>query len=206
MELAGDVTIAAPRQRVWDALNDPDTLARCIEGVETLSRVDDSEGTRFEGKMNAKVGPVRATFAGHVRLTDVDAPNAYVLVGEGKGGIAGFAKGEARVTLSETAANQTQLAYLVSSSVGGKLAQLGARLIEGTAKSYATSFFERLKAEVETPAGPIAQTPEAILPAEMSMSVPEAAAVATPAKGLSPLVWGGGLIAAVLLFLWWQWG
>ncbi len=200
MELNGEVAIAAARARVWAALNDPDVLARCIEGVETLTRVNDDKGERFEGKMNAKVGPVRATFTGQVTLTNVVAPESYVLVGEGKGGVAGFAKGEAAVSLAETAPNATLLTYQVTSSVGGKLAQLGARLIEGTAKAYATSFFAALKAEIETPE---ADAHEAAAPAPQAPTVAAPAAVAK--TGLSPLVWGGGLVLAVLAFLAWQW-
>ncbi len=195
MQLRGEVMIAAARPKVWAALNDPEVLARCIEGVETLTRVADEGGTRFEGKMNAKVGPVRASFTGLVTLTHVVAPERYVLVGEGKGGVAGFAKGEAEVTLGETGPNETLLAYDVKSSVGGKLAQLGARLIEGTAKGYAESFFARLKAEVEGPA----------IVAEMPGEATASAAPAPAAAGLSPLVWSGALIVGVLAFLAWQW-
>ena len=201
MELSGDVTIQAARASVWAALNDPEVLARCIEGVETLTRVSGDAGERFEGKMNAKVGPVRATFTGQVTLTDVVAPERYVLVGEGKGGVAGFAKGEAAVSLAETGPNETVLSYTVKSSVGGKLAQLGARLIEGTAKGYAESFFARLKAELETPV--VAMTTEAVAP-DVVASPHEP--TLPPAGGLSPLVWGGILVAAVIVFLIWQWG
>ncbi len=202
MELSGDVSIDAPRTRVWAALNDPEVLARCIEGVESLTRASGEGGERFEGKMNAKVGPVRATFAGAVTLTDVVAPERYVLVGEGKGGVAGFAKGEAAVQLAAPTPDTTVLSYQVKSSVGGKLAQLGARLIEGTAKSYAESFFARLKAEVETPAAPASAA------APDTPSAPPAAKLdpSPAAAGLSPLIWGGGLVIAVLIFLAWQWG
>jgi carbon monoxide dehydrogenase subunit G len=195
MELNGDVSIAAPRTRVWEALNDPEVLARCIEGVESLTRVTDDDGERFEGKMNAKVGPVRATFTGHVALTDIVAPESYRLVGEGKGGVAGFAKGEAAVTLTETTPATTLLRYQVTSSVGGKLAQLGARLIEGAAKGYADTFFTRLKAEIEVPEAEAAPVPD-----------PEVIALATPATGLPPILWGGALVLIVLAFLVWQWG
>jgi carbon monoxide dehydrogenase subunit G len=208
MQLTGEVMIAAPRGRVWTALNDPQLLARCIEGVETLTRVTDEKGERFEGKMNAKVGPVRATFTGAVSLTNVVEPESYVLVGEGKGGVAGFAKGEAAVRLAETAPGETLLSYDVTSSVGGKLAQLGARLIEGTAKGYAESFFARLKAEVETPAMDEAATPpaaQAATPPAPAAESPPAAPPAAPGGGLSPLIWGSLLIAAVFLFLFLQW-
>jgi len=212
MELKGESLIAAPRSTVWAALNDPDVLARCIDGVETLTRVGDD---RFEGKMNAKVGPVRATFTGGVNLTELDPPNRYVIVGEGKGGVAGFAKGSAEVILiaigsgdSET----TQLSYVVTSSVGGKLAQLGARLIEGTAKAYAESFFTRFKIEVEGPpaaangdilageAAGAAVGSGAMPPVNAAGGVPDA----PHGKGLSPLVWGGLLVLIVLALLYWQ--
>ncbi len=215
MELNGEVAIAAARARVWEALNDPEVLARCIEGVETLTRVAGDAGERFEGKMNAKVGPVRASFTGQVTLTEVVVPESYVLVGEGKGGVAGFAKGEASVRLAETGPGQTLLTYAVKSSVGGKLAQLGARLIEGTAKGYAESFFAKLKAEVETDApvaggqeGASAAAPVADVDvAAMVANAMKGAGVSAPAsKGVSPLVWGGGLVLAVLAFLFWQWG
>ena len=201
MQLTGEVTIAAPRDRVWAALNNPDVLARCIEGVESLTRVAGDGGDRFEGKMNAKVGPVRATFTGQVTLTDVVEPESYVLVGEGKGGVAGFAKGQAAVTLQAIGAAETLLRYDVTSSVGGKLAQLGARLIEGTAKGYATSFFARLKDELETPAPAAAEA--ATTPA---VAVPDASPeTLAKAGGISPLIWGAGLVAIVLAFLAWQW-
>jgi len=195
MQLSGEVNIAAARPTVWAALNDPEVLARCIEGVETLTRVSGESGERFEGKMNAKVGPVRATFTGQVTLTDVVAPERYVLVGEGKGGVAGFAKGEAVVTLSEIGPNETLLAYEVKSSVGGKLAQLGARLIEGTAKGYAETFFARLKAEVEGPA----------IAAEIPAEAPDFVPPVTGGAGVSPVIWSSLLIIAVLAFLFWQW-
>jgi carbon monoxide dehydrogenase subunit G len=199
MNLSGSVDIAAPRAAVWAALNDPDTLARCIEGVESLSRVASDDGEKLEGKMNAKVGPVRATFTGFVRLTDVVEGQSYKLVGEGKGGVAGFAKGEADVRL-EDAGSGTTLSYEVRSSVGGKLAQLGARLIEGTAKSYAESFFNKLKAELEIPASDAEAPPEtpAETPTPTAPEVPRGA-------GISPTVWASLLILAVLGFLAWQW-
>lgn len=200
MEMGGEVRIAAARPRVWAALNDPQVLARCIDGVESLTRVTGEAGERFEGRMNARVGPVRASFAGHVSLTQVNAPESYVLVGEGKGGVAGFAKGEAAVTLAEPAPGETLLAYQVTSSVGGKLAQLGSRLIEGAAKGYAETFFTRLKAEIEVPEG---AAPEAVL---SPAPIPAPTAPAAPKGGLPPLLWGGGIILVVFGFLAWQWG
>mgnify|MGYP002779975181 CR=1 FL=1 len=209
MELAGSVEIAAPRPALWAALNNPDVLARCIEGVESLTRTD-GDTPSFEGTMQAKVGPVRARFAGTVRLEDIVAPASYRLVGEGKGGVAGFARGSADVALTELAAASTRLDYVVKAQVGGKLAQLGARLIEGTARQYADNFFARLKAEVEgaapslTDARPPADGPP---PATGAASSAEPHPVPSPpaASGVPPLIWGMALILATLAFLWWQW-
>ena len=212
MELKGESRIAAPRSTVWAKLNDPDVLARCIDGVETLTRVGDD---RFEGKMNAKVGPVRATFTGGVNLTELDPPNRYVIVGEGKGGVAGFAKGSAEVVLTpvgEGDLETTLLSYTVTSSVGGKLAQLGARLIEGTAKAYAESFFTAFKREVEGPAVPAdsgdAEVGEGLAIGGDAAQPPAAGADGIPAAprgtGLSPLVWGALLVLAVIALLVWQ--
>ena len=215
MELTGESRIAAPRQRVWDALNDPETLARCIEGVETLTRSEDDDGrTRFEGKMVAKVGPVRATFAGAVTVTEPESPRRYVLVGEGKGGVAGFAKGQAEVILADSpdaGGSGTLLTYAVTSSVGGKLAQLGSRLIEGTAKGYAATFFERFKAEVEGPPAAvdsgIADTSVEARPADLAARTADPQAIPSTEgarAGLSPLLWGGALVVAVIALLVWQ--
>ncbi len=210
MELAGQSLIAASRERVWAALNDPAVLARCIDGVESLTRVESDAGPRFEGRMNAKVGPVRATFAGGVTLTEMDPPNRYVLVGEGKGGVAGFAKGSAVVELAD-ADGSTELRYTVSSSVGGKLAQLGARLIEGAAKGYAETFFSRFKAEVEAP--PVVDDGGLELEADVMGAAAAAGVVSVPpiagetpptGRGVPPLLWGAALIIALALLLAWQ--
>ncbi|OYQ33048.1 hypothetical protein CHU93_03370 [Sandarakinorhabdus cyanobacteriorum] len=193
MKLSGSVEIAAAREALWAALNDPDVLARCIDGVEQLVRTE-GEVPTFDGTLNAKVGPVRAKFGGQVRLENIVAPERYRLVGEGKGGVAGFAKGGADVVLTVLGPALTRLDYDVDAQVGGKLAQLGARLIEGTAKQYADNFFNALKAEVEGKEAAPAPVDAAPAP------------VAAPAAGgLSPLVWGGALLLLVALFLGWQW-
>lgn len=197
MNLSGSVDIAAARADVWRALNDPDVLSRCIEGVESLTRTEGADGERLEGKMNAKVGPVRATFTGFVRLTKVVENESYTLVGEGKGGVAGFAKGEADVALVDGEGGHTTLSYTVRSSVGGKLAQLGGRLIEGTAKAYAESFFNSLKAELEVE--PSAE------PEQAAVIAAPAAAAPQDSSGLSPVIWASLLIVGVLGFLAWQW-
>jgi hypothetical protein len=199
MELAGTVEIAAPQAQLWAALNDPDVLARCIDGVERLTRVEGDQ-PRFEGEMQAKVGPVRARFAGSVQLEDIDEPNRYRLVGEGKGGVAGFARGSADVQLTALSPERTQLDYQVKANVGGKLAQLGARLIEGAARQYAEGFFAKLAAEVAQAAQDATAGDSAEPPA------PQPAPAPAPASGgLPPLLWGAALIAGVLGFLWWQW-
>lgn len=191
MELNGETLIAAPRERVWAALNDPDVLAACIEGVERLERAGEN---RFEGTMNAKVGPVRAKFTGAVELSEIDAPNAYVISGEGKGGVAGFAKGKASVRLEDTAEG-TRLTWQASSTVGGKLAQLGARLIEGTAKAYAESFFAAFKARVESV--------ETVEPAPVLLPEVDLAEGTDETPGLSPAAWGGIVIALVAALVLW---
>jgi uncharacterized protein len=197
MDLAGSVEIASPRQKLWAALNDPEVLARCIDGVERLTRVE-GETPVFDGEMQAKVGPVRARFAGIVRLEDIVAPERYRLVGEGKGGVAGFAKGSADVLLTELAPAKTRLDYVVKAQVGGKLAQLGARLIEGAARQYAEGFFAKLKAEVEAPPVDLRKLATADPEPDAPLVVPESG-------GLSPMVWGTGLILVTLAFLLWQW-
>jgi carbon monoxide dehydrogenase subunit G len=194
MQLAGQTVINATRDAVWAALNDPQVLARCIDGVETLERVGEN---RFEGALNAKVGPVKARFTGVLDLTEIDAPNRYVLVGEGKGGVAGFAKGSAEVVLADAPQGGTLLSYDARSQVGGKLAQLGTRLVEGAAKGYAEAFFAAFKAEVEgkTAPQPTADTPARSDAEIRSDAVAAAAAVATDSRrGLPGWVWVGGLV------------
>jgi carbon monoxide dehydrogenase subunit G len=137
MEMSGAYTIPAPRAAVWEALNDVECLRQAIPGCETITRVSDTE---IEATVVAKVGPVKASFKGMVTLSDLDPPSGYTIRGEGKGGVAGFAKGGAKVRLAEVPEG-TQLSYDVDATVGGKLAQIGARLIDSTAKKLADEFF-----------------------------------------------------------------
>ena len=139
MELKGSFDLAAPKQQVWDALNDPEVLKGCIPGCE---EIDKTSETSFSAKVTAKVGPVKAKFTGDVTLSDLDPPNAYKISGEGKGGAAGFAKGGANVSLKDNDSGGTTLEYAVTAQVGGKLAQIGSRLIDSTAKKMAREFFE----------------------------------------------------------------
>lgn len=145
MEMTGTRVINAPREQVWEALNNPEVLKNCIPGATEMTG---SAEEGFEAKVTQKVGPVKANFAGAVKLENVCAPESYTLVGEGKGGAAGFAKGSAEVKLTEVEGG-TELTYKVDASVGGKLAQLGSRIIDGFAAKMADKFFEDFKKEVE---------------------------------------------------------
>ncbi|MDF1631613.1 carbon monoxide dehydrogenase subunit G [Mycoplana sp. MJR14] len=140
MDLTGEERIAAPRDAVWAALNDPDTLRACIPGCQSLTQTSPTE---LEATVKIKIGPVSATFKGEVTLSNLNPPESYTIAGEGKGGIAGFAKGGADVTLADEGAT-TLLTYAVHAEVGGKLAQLGSRLIDSTSKKLAAQFFTDL--------------------------------------------------------------
>jgi carbon monoxide dehydrogenase subunit G len=137
MTMNGDFVLPADKATVWAKLNDPDVLRVCIPGCQSLERTGDNG---FAATAKIKVGPVSATFKGKVTLQDIDAPNGYKIVGEGEGGVAGFAKGGAVVKL-EDAEGGTKLSYDVEAQIGGKLAQLGGRLINGVAKKMADEFF-----------------------------------------------------------------
>ncbi len=183
MDMAGEYRFPVARERVWEALNDADILKRCIPGCEELVRESDTE---LHAKVLAKVGPVRAKFDGSVILSDLDPPNGYSLDGEGKGGPAGFAKGGAKVRLAEDG-GETVLNYTVHATVGGKLAQIGSRVVDATARKMAGEFFAQFAEQL----GGVAVPPPA--PAE--------AEAAAERKGLPPLVWVGGVIVAVIVLL-----
>lgn len=157
MNLQGNRVIAADRAAVWAALNDPEVLKACIPGCQEMNGSPE-EG--YEAVVTQKVGPVKATFKGQVTLSDIVENEGYTITGEGKGGAAGFAKGGAKVSLSD-AGEGTDLAYDVDAKVGGKLAQLGSRIIDGFAKKMADQFFERFQAQVEGPGEPAAEGAEA---------------------------------------------
>jgi carbon monoxide dehydrogenase subunit G len=145
MEMKDEIRIEAPRDRVYAALNDPETLKECIPGCEELIKNSDTE---LEAKVTLKVGPVKAKFGGNVTLDQSDAPERFSLKGEGSGGVAGFAKGGADVELEEDG-DATVLRYTAKADVGGKIAQLGSRLISSTANRLAGQFFTKFKEEVE---------------------------------------------------------
>jgi carbon monoxide dehydrogenase subunit G len=145
MEMSGEYTIPAPQATVWAALNDPDTLRACIPGCQTLEKTSD---TTMTATVVSKIGPVKATFTGAVTLSNIDAPNGYTISGEGKGGPAGFAKGGADVKLTPAEDGGTRMQYTAKAQIGGKLAQLGSRLIDSTAKKMADEFFGAFAARV----------------------------------------------------------
>ncbi|MFL5258191.1 MAG: CoxG family protein [Hyphomicrobiales bacterium] len=142
MKMSGEEVIPAAREAVWTALNDPDVLKKAIPGCQEIHKTSDTD---FDAKVVVKIGPVKATFTGLVHLSDLNPPASYRISGEGKGGVAGFASGGASVRLDEVSEG-TKLSYDVDAQVGGKLASLGSRLIDSTARSLATQFFERFAA------------------------------------------------------------
>lgn len=145
MKMTGEYVLDAPRQEVWAALNDPAILKDCIPGCESIEKISDTE---MEAVAKMKVGPVSARFKGKVTLSDLDPPNGYTITGDGTGGAAGFAKGGAKVQLADTETGGTRLAYDVDAQVGGKLAQIGQRLVDQTAKKMADEFFARFAGKV----------------------------------------------------------
>ncbi len=145
MVIEGQERIEAPIQKVWEALNDPEILRACIPGCESLEMTSPTDMTAV---VTLKIGPIKARFNGEVRLENLDPPHAYTIVGEGKGGIAGFAKGGADVKLVEEGPETTLLSYEAKADVGGKIAQLGSRLITSTAKKLAGEFFSKFNSVV----------------------------------------------------------
>ena len=136
--MSGEVVLPADKAVVWARLNDAETLRASIPGCESLDKISDSE---LQAVAKVRIGPVSARFKGKVTLSDMDPPNSYRISGQGDGGVAGFAKGGANVRLADEAGGGTRLAYDVDAQVGGKIAQLGGRLIDSTAKKLADEFF-----------------------------------------------------------------
>lgn len=174
MELTGEQLIPAPRQAVWDALYDPEMLRQCITGCESVTKTSDTD---FEASVQIKVGPVKARFKGKVSLTDLDPPNSCTITGEAQGGVAaGFGKGGAKVQLSDAEPGVTRLTYSVNAQVGGKLAQIGARLIDGVAAKMAEEFFTKFNQLV---AGPGATTDAAGAAKDIAVAEPVSASAAS---------------------------
>ena len=190
MDFQGRYLIASPPGPVWAALHDPEVLASCIPGSETVKRLSDTD---YEAVATIKIGPVKARFSGKVNWQDTAPPAGYthagVLSGEGKGGPAGFAKGQSQVLLAEEGGG-TVLTYSAKATVGGKLAQIGQRLIDSTAKSIADNFFANFEALMregsKVEGKPAAPPPAKRPPAE---------------EGLKPQIWVAGLVATVVLLL-----
>ncbi|MEX2642170.1 MAG: carbon monoxide dehydrogenase subunit G [Acetobacterales bacterium] len=184
MDMSGERHIAASKQVVWDALNDPEVLKQSIPGAQEVIKTSDNE---FQAKVAQKIGPISARFSGVVTLSDIDPPNSYTLSGQGQGGAAGFAKGSASVKLDEATDGGTDLKYEVKASVGGKMAQLGARLIDGTAAKLADEFFDNFKAAVESAGKPAAPAEPAAPPVTPEPAPqPEAPAAAAEPEQPTP--------------------
>ena len=192
--MTGEYKIAAPRSKVWEALNDPETLAKCIPGCQELNKDSDTE---LSATVKSKVGPVSATFTGKVTISDIDPPNGYRISGEGSGGVAGFAKGGAEVKLADDG-DDTVLTYVADAQVGGKLAQIGSRLIDSTAKKMAKEFFGKFAEEVADTAPESSEEDDA---AATTSTEPQTSSTTASAGGISPAIWVGGLIAVVVVVL-----
>ncbi len=184
MTMSGEYQLAVPRETIWEKLNDTETLKACIPGCEQLDKLSDTE---FQAVVTTKIGPVKTKFKGKVTLSDLDPPNGYRISGQGDGGVAGFAKGGATVKLSPKDGG-TLLSYAVEAQIGGKLAQLGQRLVNGAAKKLADDFFKKFAASVSplSPPGEGSPTAGQSAPGEASptpgQSVPEEA---SPTPGQS---------------------
>ena len=186
MQMTGEQRIAAPRQAVWAALNNPDVLKRCIPGCQSLEKEGDE---RLRATVEIKIGPIGARFNGAVTLSDLDPPNGYTITGEGQAGTVGSAKGGAKVRLTEDK-GATLLSYTVDAQVGGRLAQLGGPIIDATAKQLAGKFFEQFGQIVGGTAPPAATRKSTAAPAPAPVS-------ASPARGLH-MAWILALVVAAL--------
>ena len=186
MEMQGNRRLAVPQQQAWEALNDPEVLKVCIPGCD---RVEATGENQYAIGMAVKIGPVSARFNGKITLVDVLPPNSYTLNFEGQGGPAGFGKGSAKVNLAPPAEGAgCELTYTASAQVGGKIAQVGQRLIDGVARAMAEDFFRRFDEEMQR-RHPQAYAAEAALP--------EPVAAATPRKGVPPWAWVVGVVVVI---------
>lgn len=200
MQMTGEQPIAAPRQKVWEALNDPAVLAQCIPGCQSLDR---DGPDRFVAVAEVKIGPIGARFKGNVQLSDIDAPNGYTITGSGNGGIAGSAKGGAKVRLSDAPGGGTLVSYEVEAEVGGRMAQLGGPIIDATAKNLAGKFFAKFGEVVSgggaAPAAVAAAEPAAApVPAVQAAAPVSAAGFAAPS---APAPLWGWVVALVLALI-----
>ena len=193
MEITGEYRISASRVQVWEALNDPDVLRACIPGLENLDKKSDTE---FAAVVTTRVGPVKVRFEGSVTLSDLDPPHGYQIVGEGQGGVAGFAKGTCQVSLGEEG-EETLLRYRADAQVGGKLAQIGSRMISGVAKKTADDFFSAFAKQmaISTDSGTSSVK-------ETKLAAPTVLDTTTNRPAIAPAYWIGGLIIITGFLLW----
>jgi len=209
MDLTGEYRIPAPRDDVWRALNDPNILKQCIPGCESVEKLSDTE---FTAKVVLKIGPMTAKFSGKGTLSNLDPPNGYTITGEGQGGVAGFGKGTADVKLVSDG-DATVMHYKAAAQVGGKMAQLGARLIDSTTKKLADEFFGKF-ARVVSPAAAATPSPEEV--PEAAGGAPVTPGPVTPGKApappagpapeggrVKPVVWIPILVAVIAVIWWW---
>jgi carbon monoxide dehydrogenase subunit G len=200
MDMTGERRIPAPRQAVWEALNDPEVLKASIPGCESLEKLD---GDQMKATAAIKVGPISARFTGKVQLSEIDPPNGYRISGEGQGGVAGFAKGGANVALTDDGAD-TLLSYQVNAQVGGKLAQLGGRLIDATAKQMADAFFDRFSAKVQAMSPAAEETAAeavAAVPAPPPPAISVWSLIPREPFGLPLAAWIGGGVFVIMVLL-----
>ncbi len=193
MEITGEYRISASRVQVWEALNDPDVLRACIPGLENLDKKSDTE---FAAVVTTRVGPVKVRFEGSVTLSDLDPPHGYQIVGEGQGGVAGFAKGTCQVSLGEEG-EETLLRYRADAQVGGKLAQIGSRMISGVAKKTANDFFSAFAKQmaISTDSGTSSVK-------KTKLADPTVLDTTTNRPAIAPAYWIGGLIIITGFLLW----
>jgi uncharacterized protein len=197
MEFTGRYLVPAPIETTWAALNDPEILKACIPGCQQMTKTD---ATHFEAAAILKIGPVKATFKAKIEMADMDPPRHCTLKGEGQGGVAGFARGEADVTLTPEA-DGTALAYTAKAAIGGKLAQIGQRMIDGAAKQIADDFFTRFSAAV----GAVPTEPSSVVAEPDTEEFSSAPAVVPTSdlkrEGLAPEIWVVGLIGVIVILL-----
>jgi len=202
MDFSGRYLIPASPAIVWAALNDAEILKSCIPGCEKMTKTDD---THFDAVATLKIGPVKATFKGSVALENLDPPHRATLKGEGQGGVAGFAKGEAEIVLTPEG-DGTVLTYTAKANIGGKLAQIGQRLIDGAAKQIADDFFGRFAGAIAAASavGSAGPAGEVVLDSGMPSIEPpmtDGLAAAEKREGMAPEIWVVGLVAVIIILL-----
>ena len=191
MEMSGEHLIKANKQEVWDSLNDPEILKKAIPGCESIEKTSENE---LVATVKAKVGPVSAKFNGKVTLSNINPPNSYTISGEGQGGPAGFGKGSADVSLEEAGENSTILKFSATAQVGGKLAQIGTRLIDGAAKKIAGQFFENF-------ANILQSNNETENESEPNISRKDEGISEKNITKISPFIWISGLITVIIVLI-----